>query len=234
MSNTQALVERLPAEIRQQIMLTASLEDLKSLVLSSPVFHAQYRANREFLLPEAVHGALHDIMPDVLAVYQTQAADQREDEVVEYLNTYPEQQEQDMHTLTLDQCADLFAFHVNKVVPMAEVVDGSINFSAELLLLPDLSGFVSGPDASLDIEPRNPPKARPGGRRTQRYKALYRFLLGNNFFVREPAWPPDHLEAIQGLFLSKFSHEEVEEIYTTSYVLSVERPELCCAGAGGG
>lgn len=63
-------LESLPAELRHKILaLVLDMEDLKALVLASPVFHQQYLLNRKAFLRRTLKAALGNVFVDAYAVH---------------------------------------------------------------------------------------------------------------------------------------------------------------------
>ncbi|KAK3905426.1 hypothetical protein C8A05DRAFT_30772 [Staphylotrichum tortipilum] len=65
-------LERLPSELRRQILFSiADLEDLRALVLASPVYYQQHLLDRRALLEGALSRTLGSVLADSLAVQES-------------------------------------------------------------------------------------------------------------------------------------------------------------------
>jgi len=95
-SNTHlnALLEKLPSEVRRAFLSKLELKELSALVHASPVFHQQYLLDRRFLLCTCLETSLHSssIAIDVCAAYRTGLTDfsdtRTNDKVIHYLQSY--------------------------------------------------------------------------------------------------------------------------------------------------
>lgn len=68
-----APIEALPAEIRRQILLSLDVEELRTLVRASPVFHQQYRLDRRFILYHRLESSLGRAVVEACVLHRATA-----------------------------------------------------------------------------------------------------------------------------------------------------------------
>ncbi|KJZ71439.1 hypothetical protein HIM_09163 [Hirsutella minnesotensis 3608] len=127
-ANDNAPLERLPAEVRRQLLCLLELDDLHALVSVSPVFHEQYKLDRRFVLCTCLDNTLRDTAVDAWAVFHSgQAAflDSRNDQaVMQLLQTWQSRSNQGSYSLlsdslTEDEAVSLAELHTSVITPLA-------------------------------------------------------------------------------------------------------------------
>lgn len=172
------LLEKLPSEIRRQILYVSRFEELRALVHASPVFHQQYILDRRSLLLNILETMLGNVTIDACAVYQSGQADYEElctkDEVAHFLKSYQDrrcstQRSNFTATLTEDHVVGIVAFHLSVVKHLSRIYTG--------WALANLS------DKTED-QTEEPQGDRPLSKteETRLFRAFYRFQLCCNLF----------------------------------------------------
>jgi hypothetical protein len=134
-SNVQenCLLGKLPPEIRRHILYLSGIEELRTLIHASPVFHQQYLLDRRSLLSKSLEMTLGNVTVDACAVYQSSWADYEDlctkDEVAHFLESYQSrrcstQRPNVAATLTEDQTVSTVAFHLSVVKPLVRRYTG--------------------------------------------------------------------------------------------------------------
>ncbi|KAL2019028.1 hypothetical protein VTK56DRAFT_10132 [Thermocarpiscus australiensis] len=224
-STTRITLESLPAELRHKILsLVLDIEDLKALVLASPVFHQQYLLDRKAFLRRALKATLGNALVDAYAVHTSallheqqqpgRALYQLEETTVRLLmdnyvalrSVSPDQLLAEVIT-TEDDLASMASFYCSVTRPLVE--------QCAALFLRHL-------DASLRVGSLS---------RTERarlLRALCRFQLYCNLFGVGPRGycerPPLPMSEILPFFFCVFRPWEIEEIHCI-YVMMRETYE---------
>ncbi|KAK3946251.1 hypothetical protein QBC46DRAFT_369299 [Diplogelasinospora grovesii] len=197
-------LEDLPAEIRLQILSVLGLEELRTLVRASPVFHQQYLANRRYILRKYLETTL---IVDAHTVYRSSLAEFQNkrtlEEVTRFLDAYHDRRSSLIQRPTLvtaklteDEAIDMVVFYSSIIKPFARRY--ASNMIAELARAAEWTGERRrsqwAPSESQD-ERFSPPSRRE---ETRILRALYRFQLCCNLF----GLPPLH---------AKYPHTESQE-----------------------
>ncbi|KJZ70709.1 hypothetical protein HIM_09893 [Hirsutella minnesotensis 3608] len=171
-----APLERLPAEVRRQLLCLLELDDLHALVSVSPVFHDQYKLDSRFVLCTCLDNTLRDIAIDAWAVFHSGQADfldSRNDQaVMQLLQTWQSRSKQADYSLLSDslkedEVVSLVEFHTSIITPLAHhYVSWALdNLASE-----------SGAYQSREL------KALSRTERARLTRAFYRFQLCCNLF----------------------------------------------------
>ena len=212
-SNTPITLESLPAELRHNILsLVLDIEDLKALVLASPVFHKQYLLDRKAFLRRALKATLGNALVDAYAVHTSALLHEQQpgdalyklegttvrlfmDNYVALRSVSPDQLLAEV-SITEDDLATIASFYCSLTRPLVE--------QCATLFLRYL-------DASLRVGSLS---------RTERarlLRALYRFQLYCNLFGVGPRGycerPPLPISETLPFFFCVFRPWEIEEIH---------------------
>ncbi|OAQ58310.1 hypothetical protein VFPPC_11650 [Pochonia chlamydosporia 170] len=169
-----APLESLPPEILRQLLSILKLEELRTLVFTSPVIHQQYLLDRRYLLCKCLETTLCGAAVDAYVVYQSSSADfsnsRTREKVVQFLNSY-----QDRHSsaqylnlaeiLTEDEAVSMVVFFSSIIKPLAQ------HYSAWAL-----ANLSSETGDSLSHEPLTKTEEQ------RLIRGLYRFQLSCNLF----------------------------------------------------
>ncbi|KAM0171185.1 hypothetical protein ACHAPC_011073 [Botrytis cinerea] len=132
-SNTQvnAPLEKLPSEVRRNLLSRLQLEDLSALVHASPVFHQQYLLDRRFLLCTCLEISLHSSSSSIIdacAVYRTGLIDfsdaRTHDKVIHFLQFYQDRRSSTEYSIFSEgliesEIVEIAAFHSTIIKPLA-------------------------------------------------------------------------------------------------------------------
>lgn len=123
-------LEKLPAEIRRQILSTSDLHGLRALVHASPIFHYQYLLDRKFLLAASIDVTLGTGSIDAHAVQELEVIDNGSntaDHVTRVLETWRINVRQRRSwrlnladAFTEDEAVLMASYHLRTVVPVAQ------------------------------------------------------------------------------------------------------------------
>jgi hypothetical protein len=210
-----ATLESMPAELRCEILAHLSdLEDLRALVLASPVFYQQYLLDRKALLGRVLKTTLGDYLVDAYAVQTSAPLYDSSDynhplqpEVIRnYLNDYVALRTTASPDSILEECAE------EDLLDMAGFYHGL----ARPLVLQFAALFYHALGPSLAVGDLSPTE------HMRFLRALYRFQLHCNLFGEGPGPGYRGVADIEpteklALFFCSFQPWEVEEmdcIYT--------------------
>ncbi|KAJ3547110.1 hypothetical protein NM208_g1683 [Fusarium decemcellulare] len=118
-------LERLPPEVRRQLLSDSDLPQLKALVRASPIFHQQYLCDRKYILCRSLEKTLGKVAVDayLVNISATKDNDPNHDQFW-LLKLFSEQTAQgSMPTInkaTLDEALDMTRFYLDFVHPIAE------------------------------------------------------------------------------------------------------------------
>ena len=209
-------LENLPPEIRRQLLFILELEELRALVLASPVFHQQYLLDRKFLLCKSLEATLRSVTVDASAVCRTSFAACFSDictggKITQFLKSYQDRRSSTQYSiltdrLTEDEAVGMAAFHSSIIKPLAR-------------------RYTDWALANLADETKNS-RSQPLNKteETRLLRALYRFQLCCNLFGNAnygAFWQP-MLREILEMFLCIFEPWEVQEI-ACIYTFSKEK-----------
>ncbi|KJZ75413.1 hypothetical protein HIM_05109 [Hirsutella minnesotensis 3608] len=207
-----APLERLPPEVRRQLLANLRLPDLRTLVRASPVFHQQYLMDRRFVLCKSLDTTLQRVAIDAFAAYQSSQAafhaSRTNQSVSDFLDQYHERRSQgrcsiyDEHP-TETQVVDMVTFYFSFV--KANIENYLCWTSANLAKCHE-----SGPPLHSD--------ALSASEEARIFRAFYRFELccnvfgiGNHARIFLSPFTPQSLDIVN-LFLCHFEPWQVEEI----------------------
>lgn len=211
----RAALEALPAKLRCQILSQISdLEDLRALVLASPVFYQQYLLDRKGLLRRALTSTLGDYLVDAYAVQRSVWLDELHDgpgpvqaeDIKLFLEKYA-----GMHTAPPDVILEEFI--EDDLIDMA----GFYHALARPLVLQCATLFRHNLDPSLQVE--CPSKTE----QMRLLRALYRFQIYCNLFGagtwgyrKVPPLEDGHAQRLADFFciFRPWEIEEIDCIYT--------------------
>lgn len=118
-------LESLPSDIRRHLLSCLDLHELSTIVHASPVYHAQYREDRRFLLSSSFQRTLGSVTIDAFAVhdYEVPATDAGT-YISAFLKTY-EANTQHLHLPldlkhSLDNIISLVQFYLGIVTPLLD------------------------------------------------------------------------------------------------------------------
>ncbi|RSL78415.1 hypothetical protein CEP51_008224 [Fusarium floridanum] len=122
-------LEQLPPELRLSILTTLDLNQLKTLIKSSPTFYQQYQYDRRCILGSALHTTLGPVALDAYAVYLTSTVkfyhDYPKVRVPKFLKDYqslrssPDSLSWEQN-LTESEMSGLAMFHLSFIQPLIE------------------------------------------------------------------------------------------------------------------
>ena len=127
---SNAFLERVPAEIRSQILSMLALEDLGAVVHASPVLHRHYLMDRKYLLYRSLEATLHTATVDACAAYLCQAPDflakRSKATVTSFLKSYRDRRSSEKYSiltegLTEEGLAGIASFHSSTVMPLVRL-----------------------------------------------------------------------------------------------------------------
>lgn len=133
-SEAETTLENLPSELRSQILCSiGDLRTLRSLVRSSPTYHAQYILDRDNILKQCLESELDGFYIDASATVRSRVRKlgrKRTDEVITtFLGSYrqwlsgPRDSLANASNAMSISCSDihwLCSFHLSVVIPLAE------------------------------------------------------------------------------------------------------------------
>lgn len=210
-----ATFESLPAKLRCQILShILDLEDLRALVLASPVFYQQYLLDRKALLRRALTSTLGNYLVDAYAVQRSVWLEELHDgpgpvqaeDIKLFLEKYAA-----MHTAPPDVILEEFI--EDDLIDMA----GFYHALARPLVLQCATLFCRNLDPSLPVA--CPSKTE----QTRLLRALYRFQIYCNLFGagtwgyrKGPPLEDGHAQRLAGFFciFRPWEIEEMDCIYT--------------------
>ncbi|PYH94055.1 hypothetical protein BO71DRAFT_354081 [Aspergillus ellipticus CBS 707.79] len=123
-------LEGLPPELQRHLLFTLELEELKSLVHASPIYHQQYLLDRRSLLSQYLETKLGIVTIEACVVHQSGRAGflgKRTIESVIQMIGYRQQRLSSLQhstldeTLATDDIASMVALHVSIVKPLAQL-----------------------------------------------------------------------------------------------------------------
>ncbi|KAI0853035.1 hypothetical protein F5Y00DRAFT_271577 [Daldinia vernicosa] len=196
-------LEKLPPEIRRQILSILDLHNLSSLVHASAVFHEQYLEDRRYLLCSSLETTLGTVTPDACAAFQSGSPHfsyTRED-VINLLGSFRVNRQPLHQRLREHEAVEMAAFHLSIISPL-------------------LQHYVGWALGNLAIETGNMTRSISLSRveETRLLRSFYRFQLCCNLFGKGGQRPCTKqtlgfrpVEILQ-LFFCLFEPWEVEEI----------------------
>lgn len=206
----ESRLESLPPEVHRILLSTLRLNELRALVLSSPIIHERYLLDRRYLLCRSLENTLGSVSVDAYAVFQSSSAEfakSRTREVISSsLTLYQDwrnapQQAKLPTELTEQEAISMIAFHSSIVNPLAKYYT--------TWALNNLAGEDGGLQSHAPLSCTE---------QTRLMRALYRFQLSCNLFGRghfaSTLQPPLRFEAVDilSMFLCLFEPWEAEEI----------------------
>lgn len=204
-----ALLETLPPEVRRHLLSMLGLEELRTLVFASPVFHQQYLLDRRYLLCKCLETTLRSITVDACAVYQSGLASfsdtYTKEKVTQFLKSYHHRRSSAQYSIFTENLAEdevigIVAFHSSIVKPLAQHYT-----SWALANLANETDLQSHEPLSKTEE-------------TRVVRALYRFQLCCNLFgvdrhkTSRQLWVNFQSVDILKIFICIFEPWQVEEI----------------------
>ncbi|ROV98074.1 hypothetical protein VMCG_07011 [Cytospora schulzeri] len=124
----EPFLENIPPELRFQILSSADLPTLKSLVRASPTYHTQYKTDRDFILQSCLEAELDGFHVDAYATLKSRVRNlgqRRSDEnITEFLGTYRRwvsgpDPDVNIRLTSPGEVRWLSAFHLSVVLPLA-------------------------------------------------------------------------------------------------------------------
>jgi hypothetical protein len=209
---TASVLETLPSELRLQVLSHISdLDDLKALILASPVFYQQYRPDRKHVLSQVLVSTLGNLLAEAYAVQRsaTLYSPPRPlplDTLLQFIGNSTSMRfapaELVLQECTLADLVDMAAFHQSVARPLSRKCAAI---------------FLQHLDPSLEVG------SLSGTEQTRLLRALYRFQLYCNLFGQGPnpggyravpqLEPSERLVLLFGAF-KPWEVEEVDCIYT--------------------
>lgn len=127
-SNNQSILERLPAEVRRNILSVLDLDCLSALICASPTFHQQYLLDRRLLLAKSIDTTLGSACIDAHAVLKSESeACKTVDHSNELLQSWRIniQQKASQHfqlaaTVTEDEAVSMASCYFRTIVPIVK------------------------------------------------------------------------------------------------------------------
>ncbi|KAK3308332.1 uncharacterized protein B0T15DRAFT_410673 [Chaetomium strumarium] len=200
-------LETLPSELRLQVLAyIRDLDDLRSLILASPVIYQQYRLDRKHVLSRVLLSTLGSMLVDAHAVQRSAtlyspprplAPDAMRDFLHSYISLRFAGPELALEDCTLADLLDIAVFHQSVARPLS---------------LKCAALFLQHLDPSLEVG------SLSDAEQTRLLRALYRFQLYCNLFGQGPkprryrAMPMLDPTETLALFFSNLNPWEVEEI----------------------
>ncbi|KAI1739682.1 hypothetical protein F4680DRAFT_466195 [Xylaria scruposa] len=209
-SQLNAPLEKLPPEVRRQLLSILELEELNTLVHASPVFYQQYLLDRKYLLCKSLEKTLCGVTTDAYAVYQSGLAD--------FANTRTREGVSQFLKVYQDQCSSAqYSILTESLTEDAAVGMATFVFS---IIKPLVGHYTRWALANLANETGNSHSHEPLSKTEEirLMRALYRFqlccnLFGNNHY--RTSWQIDlrfMSHDILNIFFCIFEPWEVEEI----------------------
>jgi hypothetical protein len=172
-----APLEKLPPEVRRQILFTLDLDCLKTLTHASPVYHQQFLLDRKPLLRDCLENTLRSVAIDAHAVYLSSSASfsnsRTKDSVAQFLQYYQDRRRGPQHSflteLSIDEAMSVVSFHTSIIQPLAQKYT-----------LWALDNFAKMTGSAHIHEPLSRTEE------TRLLRALYRFQLCANLFGTQP------------------------------------------------
>ncbi|KAI1653868.1 hypothetical protein F4813DRAFT_393248 [Daldinia decipiens] len=160
-------LEKLPPEIRRQILSTLDLQSLNFLVHSSAIFHEQYLEDRRYLLCSSLETTLGIVTSDACAAFQSGSPDfsYTRENVMNLLGSLRVNKKPLHERLREHEAVEMAAFHLSIISPLLQYYT-----SWALANLATQSGNI----------PRSTTPSRVEERRLLRF--FYRFQLCCNLF----------------------------------------------------
>ncbi|OTB00957.1 hypothetical protein M426DRAFT_323846 [Hypoxylon sp. CI-4A] len=213
-STTYSSLEKLPPEVRRQILSTLEFQGLKSLVHASPVFHSQYLADRRYVLCASLEISLGSATFDAYSALQSSQphfSNTRAD-VIQFLRSYrPDRRVlQPLHEkLNESEAVEMASFYSSILFPISRHY-----FQWALGKLVVAAGGSPRLKALTAIE------------EVRLLRSFYRFQLYCNLFGVSTPWK-SHKES--RVFLDFSSVEILEMFFCVFQPWEVE--EICCVYA---
>lgn len=226
--HTPITLESLPAELRHNIIsLVLDIEDLKALVLASPVFHKQYLLDRKAFLRRALKAALGNVLVDAYAVHTSTLLRKQQQQPGHSLH----QLEESTVRLCMDNYVALRSVSPDQLFA-AEVAITEDDLATMASFYCSLARPLVEQCAALFLRHLDASPLRVGRlsrtERTRLLRALYRFQLYCNLFGVGPRGyterPPLPMTEILPFFFCVFRPWEIEEIHCI-YVIIREKYE---------
>ncbi|KAK4041114.1 hypothetical protein C8A01DRAFT_34847 [Parachaetomium inaequale] len=118
-SQANAPLENLPAEIRRQILFSCGLDELRTLVRASPVFHQQYLLDRKSILCSCLDATLGSTTVEACALYRfeilvelLQHAPERPEAIARFRHTYDARFSPALYSALADQLTETEAISI--------------------------------------------------------------------------------------------------------------------------
>ncbi len=202
-------LESLPAELRRRLLFSiTNLEDLRALVLASPVFHQQYLLDRKPLLGAALETTLGSVLVDAYAVQTSVSLCQP--------TADPESRQHAIRSF-MDKYVELRSASPDRILEACKTDDHLIGIAvfyrsvAQHLVLECAARFLYNFDSALEVGNLSAME------RTRLLRALYRFQLYCNLFGPGPEEDRSphgfFLPDILAIFFCTFKPWEIEEIH---------------------
>ncbi|KAL2178450.1 uncharacterized protein P884DRAFT_276976 [Thermothelomyces heterothallicus CBS 202.75] len=223
-ADTPISLESLPPELRHNILiLVLDIQDLKALVLASPVFHQQYLLDRKAFLGRALKASLGNVLIDAYAVRTSALLHEQHPADRLY------QLEETTVRLFMDNYVALRSVSLNQL--LAEVITSEDDLAAMASFYCSVAGPLVQQFAALflrHLDPSLPVGSLSRIERTRLLRALYRFQLYCNLFGVGPrgycSQPPLDISEILPFFFCVFRPWEIEEIHCI-YIIMREKYE---------
>ncbi|KAK3311693.1 uncharacterized protein B0T15DRAFT_490290 [Chaetomium strumarium] len=126
-TQVNAPLENLPAEIRREILSALDYESLRALVHASPTFHQQFLLDRRSLLCGCLWKTLRSATVDACAAYRSgpdSSARRTKESVIQFLKPYQDKRSSATYSiadeaLTDDDAVAMVAFHFTVIEPLS-------------------------------------------------------------------------------------------------------------------